>query len=132
MKKRSNGKRAGFTLIEVIVATVIILSVTLGMGVFMVQFVRAVSSAAVRTTANELVADRLEDVKGATRYSTIATVYAGTESSIPNYPGFTRQTIVTRIGGAPPDLYDYQTVTVIVSGQGLRTPVKKSTVIGAF
>ena len=110
----------------------IILTVTLGMGLFMVQFVRAVSSASVRTVANELVADRLEDVKGATRYATIASTYGGTEASIPNYPGFSRQTIVTHVGGAPPDLYDYQVVTVIVSGQGLKAPVKKTTVIGAF
>ena len=124
--------REGFTLVEVIAAMVIILGVTLGMAVFMMQFVRTVATAGSRTTANELVADRLEDVKAATKYSTIDAVYAGTENAIPNNPGYVRQTIVSHVGGAPPDLYDYRIVTVIVSGPGLKTPVKKSTVISAF
>jgi prepilin-type N-terminal cleavage/methylation domain-containing protein len=133
VRKRAQSKtRDGFTLVEVIAALVIILGVSLGMAVFMLQFVRTVATASSRTTANELVADRLEDVKSATKYSTIDAVYAGTENAIPNNPGYVRQTIVSHVGGAPPDLYDYRIITVIVSGPGLRNPVKKSTVISAF
>ena len=133
MKSRLHaGGRGGFTLVEVIVAMVLILAVTLGMGAFMVQFIRAVAGSSVRSTANELVAERLETVKGATVYSTLESQYAGTEPSIPNHPGYVRKTLITRVGGAPADLYDYRIVTVIVSGSGLANPIKKSTVISAF
>lgn len=124
--------RPGFTLIEVMVAMMITAVVTLGMGAFMAQFIRSVSTASVRATANELVADRLEEVKGATRYSAIDSIYAETKTAIPGYGGFERTTLVTRVGGLPPDLYDYRLVTVIVSGRGLAQPVKKTTVISSF
>lgn len=129
---RTRRSRRAFTLIEVMIAMMITAAVTLGMGAFMGQFVRAVGTANVRAMANELVADRLETVKGATRYSAIDSIYAGTESAIPGFAGFERRTLVTRVGGLPPDLYDYRIVTVIVSGRNLARPVKKTTVISAF
>lgn len=129
---RDRPRRAGFTLIEVMIAMMITAVVTLGMGAFMVQFIGAVSTANVRATANELVADRLEQVKGATRYSAIDSIYAGTEAAIPGFSGFERTTLVNRVGGLPPDLYDYRVVTVIVSGRNLPQPVKKTTVISSF
>lgn len=122
----------GFTLIEVMIAMVITAVVTLGMAAFMAQFVHSVSTANVRGIANELVSDRLEQVKSATRYATIDSIYAGTESAIPGFAGFERRTLVTRVGGLPPDLYDYRIVTVLVSGRNLARPVKKTTVISAF
>lgn len=124
--------RAGFTLVEVMIALMITAVVTVGMGAFMAQFVRAVGTADVRATANELVADRLEEVKGATRYSTIDSIYVGTETAIPGYGGFERRTLVRRVGGLPPDLYDYRVVTVIVTGRNLPRPAKKTTMIGSF
>lgn len=131
-KRAQRAQRAGFTLIEVMIAMMITAVVTLGMGAFMTQFIRSVGTANVRATANELVADRLEEVKGATRYATIDSIYARTENAIPGYAGYQRQTLVARVGGMPPDLYDYRIVTVIVSGRNLPAPVRKSTVISAF
>lgn len=129
---RRSFHRSGFTLIEVMIAMMITAVVTLGMGAFMAQFIRSVGVANVTATAHELVADRLEVVKGATRYSAIDSIYAGTESAIPGYAGFKRTTLVTRVGGLPPDLYDYRIVTVVVSGRNLLRPVKKTTVISSF
>lgn len=123
---------AGFTLIEVMIAMVITAIVTLGMGAFMAQFIRSVATANVRAIANELVADRIEEVKGATRYSAIDSIYVRTETAIPGFAGYERQTLVARVGGMPPDLYDYRIVTVVVSGRNLPAPVRKSTVISAF
>ena len=85
-----------------------------------------------RIEANELVADRLEEVKGALSYTTIEANFAKTEASITGHPGLTRQTLVTHTGGAAPSLYDYKTVTVIVNGPGLKTPSKKTTIISIF
>jgi len=120
------------TLIEVIVAMTLLAGSLLSMGAFIARYAKVTGTMAIRSEANELVADRLEAVKGAVRYSTIETVYGGTEASIPSHPGFARQTLVTHTGGLPPSLYDYKTVTVIVNATALKTPAKKTTVISVF
>jgi prepilin-type N-terminal cleavage/methylation domain-containing protein len=124
--------RAGMTLIEVIVALVLLTGALLSMGAFIARYAKVTGAVSRRSEANELVADRLEEVKGALRYSAIDSLYAKTEPTLPGHPGLTRQTLVTRTGGAAPSLYDYKTVTVIVNGPGLTTPSKKTTVISVF
>jgi hypothetical protein len=120
------------TLIEVIVAMTLLAGALLAMGAFIARYAKITGTMAIRSEANELVADRLESVKGAIKYSTIETVYSGSEPSIPNHPGFSRQTLITHTGGVPPSPDDYKTVTVIVTGQALPKPSKKSTVISVF
>jgi Tfp pilus assembly protein PilV len=120
------------TLIEVIVAVVLLSGALLAMGAFIARYANVNGTMTRRSEANELVADRLEAVKAAISYSTIETIYAKTETSIPNHAGYIRRTLVTRTGGAAPSLYDYKTITVIVTGGGLPTPSKKTTVISVF
>jgi prepilin-type N-terminal cleavage/methylation domain-containing protein len=124
--------RRGITLIEVMIAVVILTTVVLGSGKFITSFVRNVSDDNLSAIASQLVVSRLEEVKGATRYDNIETLYAKTESSIPSSAGFSRQTLIKRIGGGASDLYDYKTVTVIVTLPGGKKQVKKTTVISAF
>ncbi len=124
--------RAGMTLIEIMIALVMLSSVMLGMGSFMAGYGHAVGTGSARATARELVAERIEYVKGATNYSTIEATYGGTETSIPGYPGFTRRTLVRRVGGLPGDRFDHKIITVVVDGPGVETPVKKTSVIAAF
>ena len=124
--------RAGMTLIEVIVAMVLLTGALLSMGAFIARYANVTGSIARRSEANELVADRLEEVKGGLKYSAIDSLYAKTEPTIAGHPGLTRQTLVTRTGGFAPSLYDYKTVTVIVNGPGLKTPSKKTTIISVF
>lgn len=127
-----DSNRSGMTLIEVIVAMMLLTGALIGMGAFLARYANISGNMARRIEANELVADRLEQVKGAIRYSAIDSIYAVTESSIPSHPGLTRQTLVTHTGGAAPSFYDYKTVTVIVNGPGLKAPSKKTTVISVF
>jgi prepilin-type N-terminal cleavage/methylation domain-containing protein len=124
--------RAGMTLIEVIVAMVLLTGALLSMSAFIARYANVTGAVARRSEANELVADRLEEVKGALKYSAIDSLYAKTEPTITGHPGLTRQTLVTRTGGFAPSLYDYKTVTVIVNGPGLKTPSKKTTIISVF
>lgn len=124
--------RAGMTLVEVIVAMTLLTGALLAMGAFIARYAQVTGAMSIRAEANELVADRLEAVKGALKYATIETNFAGTEQSIANHPGFKRQTLFTRTGGLPPSLYDYKTVTVIVTSPALKTPAKKSTIISVF
>lgn len=128
----AGSNRSGMTLIEVIVAITLLTGALLAMGAFMARFANVNGAMMRRDEANELVADRLEEVKGALVYSAIDSLYAKTETSITSHPGYKRQTLVTRTGGAAPSLYDYKTVTVIVTGTGLKTPSKKTTVISVF
>ncbi len=128
----SGSRRAGMTLIEVIVSLVILSGVLLATGAFMARYANVTGSVMRRSEAGELVADRLEEVKGAILYSAIDSIFAKTEATVPNHPGYQRQTIVTRTGGAAPSLYDYKTITVIVTGAGLKNPSKKTTVISVF
>ena len=128
----AGSNRSGMTLIEVIVAIMLMTGAMLSMGAFIARYANVSGTMQRRIEANELVADRLEEVKGALLYSAIESVYAKTEASITGHPGLTRQTLVTHTGGAAPSLYDYKTITVIVNGPGLKTPSKKTTVISIF
>lgn len=132
--RRTGGRRSrlGMTLIEVMIALVLMTSVMLGMGAFMAKYGRAVGVGSAKASARELVAERLEYVKGATQYSSIEATYGGLETSIPGYAGFTRRTLVMRVGGNPADRFDHKVITVIVNGPGLDKPVKKTSVISAF
>jgi prepilin-type N-terminal cleavage/methylation domain-containing protein len=124
--------RQGMTLVEVMIALVMLTTVMLGMGAFMAQYGHAVGISSAKASARELVAERIEYVKGATQYPSIEATYGGMEASIPGYPGFTRRTLVMRVGGQPGDRFDHKVITVIVDGPGLDKPVKKTSVIAAF
>jgi hypothetical protein len=77
----------------------------------------------------ELASDRLETIKSATDYSSLETTYATTEPTVAGFPGYSRQTIMQRVGGGPADLVDYKIVTVVVSSPALKLPVRKTTII---
>lgn len=124
--------RRGMTLVEVIIAITLLSGALLSMGAFVARFATVTGNTALRGEANELVADRLEEVKGALKYATIETNYAKAEAVIVNHPGFSRQTLVTHTGGLPPSVYDYKTITVIVTNPALKIPAKKSTIISVF
>ena len=124
--------RAGMTLIEVIVALVILAGAMLSMGSFVTSFVHNVALSNVRTIALELASDRIEDVKAAGDYDNLEAVWSGTESPVASYAGYTRQTLIQLVGGGLSDLDDYKLITVIVSAPGLTTPVKKTTAITRY
>lgn len=128
----SRRRRSGLTLVEVIVAMMLLSLVLLGMGAFTAALARSSGQARLTATAAQLVADRLERVKGAPRYTAIESLYVATETSLPGFPGYTRQTLVTHVGGMETDSVDYKIVTVDVSHAGLAKAVRKSTVMAPF
>ncbi len=123
--------RRGFTLIEVVVATLILTSALLAMAGFTVKYQQSDSKVRLFSRAQQLASSRLETVRTAMPYASIDTM-AATESAIPGFPGYTRVTTVTRVGGAPTDTLDYRTVTVRVSTPGSLQTVAKSSTVGAF
>jgi len=121
--------RRGMTLIEVMIALVILTGALLGMGRFITSFSRTSSDGSLSSTASDLVLDRLEQVKAYGVYANIGTTFATTEGAIAGYPGFTRQTQVLRTNNSTTD---YTAVTVTVTNPSMLKPVKKTTIIAAF
>lgn len=121
--------RRGMTLIEVLVAVVLLTGVLLGMGTYVVRFVRGTADSANLSVASDLVTDRLEQIKGFRTYSTLETTFIATENPVTGFPSFSRQTQITRTNNST---QDYKTVTVTVTSMLLPYPVKKSTIIAAF
>jgi prepilin-type N-terminal cleavage/methylation domain-containing protein len=121
--------RRGMTLIEVMIALVILTGALLGMGRFITSFSRTTSDGSMSSTASDLVLDRLEQVKAYGVYANLATTFVATESAIPGYANYTRITQVLRTNTASTD---YTAITVTVSNPSLLKPVKKSTIIAAF
>jgi prepilin-type N-terminal cleavage/methylation domain-containing protein len=124
--------RNGMTLIEVMMAVTILATAALSIAGFMAKFAHIVAVSDVKNTANELASQRLEEIKNAVRYSAIDTIYPGTVALSDPYTGYRRQTLVTHTGGGSRDLYDYKTVTVLVTNPRLGTPIKRTTIIAAF
>jgi len=124
--------RKGMTLIEVMMAVTILATAMLSIAGFMGKFAHIVAVSDVKNTANELASQRLEEIKNAPRYSAIDTLYPGTVAMPTPYTGFSRQTLVTHTGGGASDLYDYKTVTVLVTNPRLDAPIKRTTIIAAF
>lgn len=120
--------RLGMTLVESMVAVTILGSVTLGLGAFMAKFTRTASDVRLRAKASQLAAQRLEMIKSAGQYDSLAR-FAGTETDIAGYTGLTRTTIVTQVGGDSAATVDYRIVTVEVASPILQPVVRKTTAI---
>ena len=127
-----SGDRRGLSLVEVVVALVILTSVLLGLARFAVGFTRTVTQADSRTIAVNLVSQRISEIRAAPNYSGLETTYNGTESTITGFPRFTRRTVIVRTGGPRPTFTnDYKTVTVDVTAPGLTQPIRKTVVVAA-
>jgi prepilin-type N-terminal cleavage/methylation domain-containing protein len=123
--------RRGLTLVEVIIAMSLLAGVLLSLGQFSAALARTAGTARLTAIGAQLVNDRLETVKGAPRYTAIESLYVKTETSLPGFVGFSRQTSVRRVGGSA-DTVDYKVITVEVSHSSLSKPVRKSTVMSVW
>jgi len=131
LRRSRDRTRRGMTLIEVAISLAIFSIVVLSLGGYITRFIRGVADNGVRSTASDLVTDRLEYIKGNGSYATLETTYAGTESLIPGYRAFTRKTEILRVG-SPTSTVDYKVITVSVSAPTLKAPAKKTTIISSF
>lgn len=124
--------RNGFTMVEVIVASVILGAALLAMAGFTVRYQQVDAKARFVSKAQQIANERLEKVRTSQPYLSLDTM-ATTESSIAGYPGYTRATIVSHIGGAAVDTVDYRVVTVrVTTPNGVAGTVSKTTMVGAF
>jgi Tfp pilus assembly protein PilV len=122
------------TLVEVILAIVILSGTMLGLGNFARKFQNANSGSTSKTLASDLAAQRIAEVQAYRPYGSITSSYHSTSESWTTgvYKGFTRATSAVRCSGCPTATNDYITVTVSVTGNDLATAVKKTVIIAAF
>ena len=126
--------RRGFTLIEVMVALIILTIVSLSLGKFVASFSHAVGTSTIRTIAIDVATEQLELVRGnanPTAYPTLVATFNGNVvTGFPSYPRMTRTTTVVRTTGTNPRR-DYTTITVTVTEATLGTPVNLTAVVAA-
>jgi prepilin-type N-terminal cleavage/methylation domain-containing protein len=128
----AGGGQRGMTLVELIIALVILATVLLAMGQFAFNFTRIERQSEARTIAVNLADQRLSQVRASPNYSGMETNYAGTESSIAGFAGYQRVTTIIHTGGPRPTYTnDYKTVTVKVTSVALASPVTKTVVVAS-
>jgi prepilin-type N-terminal cleavage/methylation domain-containing protein len=119
-------KRAGFTLVEICVALVILAIAVLGIAASAGQLASLSASAESRAVALQAV------IQLSQNYGALDSVFTSTESNNPE-PGLTRATDIVRTRTAMPggQFLDYTTITVIVSGPRVTPAISRSLVVGA-
>ncbi|MFL5403089.1 MAG: prepilin-type N-terminal cleavage/methylation domain-containing protein [Gemmatimonadales bacterium] len=120
--------RRGFTLIEVMLAVVLLAIVLVSIARYTGQFLHTVSTSSVRTVAAEVARERISLVDMDPSYNTLAATWTGIETGFPGYPNMSRVTTVSRISGiAPPR--DYTVVTVRVTEPTMGQAIDVTTVV---
>ncbi len=123
--------RRGMTLIETLIAIVILASVLIGLGEFMAQFAHTTKVSALQQRGLDLATDRIDSVQHSQTYTSIDSMAAVENISLDSTV-YKRTTLVQHIGGGPTDTMDYRTVTVSVALPTVTAPVRKTTIIAAF
>jgi len=111
-------KTRGFTLIEVMVAMIILSIVALGLGRFVSTFLHVVSTSSTRTVASAVAREQMEGMLSAPTYP-LPTTWNGTVTGFPGYPQMRRTTSVSRVTGTSP-ARDYTIITVQVTEPTMR------------
>jgi type IV pilus modification protein PilV len=122
--------RKGFTLIEVVVAMVLLTMVVLGSQGLAARMVHTTAESNVRMQAMQLAHDRVDMVRLDPQYDSLVARYQGTESGIPMHPGFTRVTTLTRTQTATSTgTIDFYTITVRVTAPALSGAVTRTVAV---
>jgi len=124
-------ERDGFTLIEVIVALVILSTAVLGLGVSASKLATSAASAEIRAVALQSVEDQIARVRLDPRYTSLDSLYAGVEDSVLGLGGYTRTTTVTRVQSGSPVTLDYTRIGVVVAGPHLTPSISREITISA-
>jgi len=123
----------GFTLIEIMVAIVMLSVAILGLSASSSKMLEPTNSAETEFIALQYVEDRLAEIRMDPRYGVLDSLYVATESTLPGLAGAQRVTAFarTRTLQASGKYIDYWTVTVTVSGGRVPAPVARSLIMAA-
>ncbi|MFI5232549.1 MAG: prepilin-type N-terminal cleavage/methylation domain-containing protein [Gemmatimonadales bacterium] len=133
VKFRARARR-GMTLIEVMIAIVILSGAMIGLAKFGGNFEHITATSADMSLASDLATLRIEQVKAYRVYSTLVATFNNTTQtySTDPYKGFSVRTVAARCAGCPTASNDYITITATVSGRSLVSPIAKTTIIAVF
>jgi prepilin-type N-terminal cleavage/methylation domain-containing protein len=120
--------RRGFTLIEVMLAVVLLAIVLVSVARYNSQFLHTVSTSTVRTVAAEVARERISLVDMDPSYTTLAATWVNDSLNFPGYPRMRRVTSVSRVTGNTPPR-DYTIITVRVSEPTMGQPIDVTTVV---
>ncbi len=124
--------KRGFTLVEVLMAIVILTIIAVGIARFAGLFSKAMTKSSVRIVASGVASDRLELVRADPRYTSLVTLYgSGAGADTTGFPGFPQMHRLTNLSrdqsGSP--ARDRTTVTVRVIDPGLKDTIAVTTII---
>lgn len=122
--------RDGFTIVEVIVALLILTTAVLGLAGSATRLTTAAAGAERRAQALYAAEDRIGRIEVDGRYAALDSLYSGVESDVP-LPGFTRTTSVEHVLETTPAALDYKIVSVLVAGPGLTSSIERHRVVAA-
>ncbi|MEP6590358.1 MAG: prepilin-type N-terminal cleavage/methylation domain-containing protein [Gemmatimonadota bacterium] len=127
-------RRRGFTLMEVMLAIVILVVVATTTARFASEFSRAMAKSSVRVIASGVAADRLELIRADPRYPRLVSIYgSGAGADTTAFPGYAQMRRITNIvrdqSGTP--ARDRTTVTVRIIEPTLKDTVAVTTVIAS-
>jgi len=131
---RRSAARPGMTLIEVMVALVILSGSLIAMGNFMGKFAHAQRRAGMHADAVDLASDVMDSVQHDSSYAAIPGDFQRTVSISRDNASFTRATVVRQVGGTVVANVNYYIVTTTVVNNQLipADTVRKSIVIRSF
>lgn len=122
--------RRGMSMIEVVVAVMILGGALLSMGMFVTNYARTTRSTNTRALGGQLVSTRIEEIKTWNNYYTLISTFTATEVAV--LPGFDRRTYTSRIGGTSGTKQDHILVTVAVYGKAIPDTIKNTIAIPRF
>jgi prepilin-type N-terminal cleavage/methylation domain-containing protein len=125
-------QRRGFTLVELLIAIVMLTIVLTTIARYTGQYLHAVATSTARMTAAEVARERIGLVDMDPSYPTLAAVWgAGAQADLTGFPGFPsmrRRTTVLRVTGVAPPR-DYTIVTVRVTEPTMGPAIDVTTVV---
>jgi prepilin-type N-terminal cleavage/methylation domain-containing protein len=127
-------KRSGFTLIEMLIAVVILVIIATGVARFASNFSHGMGNSSLRLVAAGVANDRLQLVRADPRYTRLVTIYgtgAGADTTgFSGYPRMRRTTTVVRDQSGTP-ARDRTTVTVRVTDPAMSDTVSVTAIIAS-
>lgn len=123
----------GFTLVEIMVAIVMLTVGILGLSASSSKMLEPTNSAETEFIALQYVVDRISEIRMDPRYGLLDSIYVATESTLPGLAGAQRVTAFARTRNQQGNgkWIDYWTVTVTVSGGRVPAPIARSLILAA-
>jgi prepilin-type N-terminal cleavage/methylation domain-containing protein len=117
----------GFTLIEIMMALVVLTIAILGLATSTSGFMHVVTVGQERSTAIQLAQQRVEQIQMDPNYAGLDSAYAGTETSLPGASGYQRITTIVHTA----DSLDYKTITVSVIDPTAADTIRRTIIVAA-